>query len=424
MKQKLAANSLRALTIRVVVFALLAGPSSFLAAEQWLEFRGGDGSGHSTAVGLPETWSVDDNVLWRSEIPGQGWSSAVSDGKHIYLTTAIPAEEGNAYALALICLDAQSGKSVWQTKVFGQSDDSPKIHKKNTYASPTPIIAGDRIVVHFGHEGTACVSTKGDLLWENRELKYPPVHGNGGSPVIVKDRIIFSCDAGSNPFVAGLDFNSGKLLWKTARSADATRKFSFSTPLVLNLNGETQIVSPGSDAVCGYDLDGNEIWKVRYDGYSVVPKPVFANGLIYVCTGFNQPSLLAIRPGGEGDVTETHVEWSIKAQVPHTPSVIVVEDLLFMVSDKGVISCLEASSGEQVWRDRLDGNGFSASPIFGDGKIYFTSEDGVTSVVRPTREFSVIAKNKIEERTLASIGIVDQSLLLRTDAALYRISAK
>lgn len=391
-------------------------------AADWTEFRGGNDAGRAQATDLPVTWTTKENIQWRTELPGQGWSSAVTSDGQVFLTAAVPIDGTAEFNLDVICLEGKSGDILWQTTALRQSSPSPKIHNKNTHASPTPVIVGERIVVHFGHQGTACLDRRGNIIWRNRELNYPPVHGNGGSPVVVEGRVIFSCDAASNPFMAALSLDDGKLLWKTQRSVEADRKFSFSTPVVVDWKGKTQIVSAGSDAVWSYDIDGEELWRVRYSGYSVVPKPVFINGLVYVCTGFNQPSLLAIRPNGRGDATDTHLEWSTKSQVPHTPSLLVTTEHIFMVSDRGVATCLDAQTGEEIWQERLAGKGFSASPILADGKIYFTSEDGVTTVLTAGSVFEKIAENKIDEKTLASIGVVDNSLLLRTEAALYRIT--
>jgi outer membrane protein assembly factor BamB len=405
----------------LVVIAFILAPISILAGD-WTEFRGGNDAGQAEASDLPVMWSETKNIQWRTELPGLGWSSAVTSDGFVFLTAAVPVEDSTEQDLVVIAMDEKTGDIAWQTTALKQAAPAPKIHNKNSHASPTPVIVGDRIVVHFGHQGTACLDLRGKVIWRNRELKYPPVHGNGGSPVVVDGKVIFSCDAASDPFIAALSLDDGDLLWRTARSIDAERKFSFSTPVVIEWKGQTQIVTAASDGVFAYGLDGQELWRVRYSGYSVVPKPVFRNGFVYVCTGFNQPSLLAIRPGGKGDSTDTHLEWSIKGQVPHTPSLLVTQDLLFMVSDGGIASCLEAQTGDEIWVERLKGRGFSASPILADGKIYFTSEDGVTTVIKESRNFEQLGVNTIKEKTLASIGVVDNSLLLRTEAALYRIS--
>ncbi len=400
--------------------SIIAG--RMLAAADWHEFRGGSKAGHATSDLLPETWSATDNVDWRIELPGQGWSSPVTNQGRIYLTAATPTDEPNSYELSVLCHSVVDGSIHWKTPIFHQGENSPKIHQKNSHASPTVVVTGKRLIVHFGHQGTACLDLSGKVIWRHQDVQYSPVHGNGGSPIVVDGKVIFSCDGARDPFVVALDIESGQPIWRTPRSVEADRKFSFSTPTIVRWKGQPQIISSGSNAVCAYSVDGNELWKVKYDGYSVIPKPVFANGLIYVCTGFNQPSLLAIRPGGNGDSTESHLAWSVKRQVPHTPSVLVIEDLLYMVSDRGVASCLVAESGEEVWQERLAGKGYSASPLFADGKIYFTSEDGITTVVRPGRQFTKVAENDLGERTLASLGVVDNSILIRTEAALYRIT--
>jgi outer membrane protein assembly factor BamB len=278
--------------------------------------------------------------------------------------------------------------------------------------------------VHFGHQGTACFDLRGKPIWKNRELSYPPVHGAGGTPILVGEALIFSCDGGSDPFITALHCETGTVLWKTPRQTDAAKKFSFSTPTLITLDGQQQVVSVGSNMVCGLEpATGREIWQVRFDGYSVIPKPIFEHGLIYVCTGYNTPSLLAIRPNGKGDLTDTGVVWTATRGVPHTPSLLLVNDLLFMVSDKGVASCLEAKTGKQVWQERLGGD-FSASPLYSDGRVYFCNEEGTTFVVKASRTFEKLAENSIGERTLASFGVSGNSLLIRGDKHLFRIGAK
>lgn len=298
-------------TLCLAVFlCTLAGPAG---AADWYRFRGPSGDGHADVTGLPLQWSNTQNVSWKQTIPGQGWSSpVVSDGR-IFLTAAVPLGDGDQpdYSLRLLSLDARSGKELGSCEIFVQDGKTaPKIHQKNSHASPTPIIEGDRVYVHFGHQGTACLTLDGDIMWKRSDLKYNPVHGNGGSPVLVDDALIFSCDGGDNPFVVALDKANGETIWKTPRVTDSSRKFSFTTPLPIEVNGRMQVVSPGSGAVCSFDVvTGKELWRGDYgDGYSVIPKPVFAHGLVFVCSGYNRQVLYAIRPDGSGNVTDTHVE--------------------------------------------------------------------------------------------------------------------
>lgn len=411
-----------ALTTCLILFA------ACLEAADWPLFRGPDGNGHAQARGLPSAWDATTNVTWKTPLPGQGWSSPVVVSGKIYLTAAVPRENGSEgdFSLRTFCLNAVDGKLIWDTEVFQQdAATAPKIHGKNSHASPTPVVDGERIFVHFGHQGTACLDLQGRILWSETSLKYPPVHGNGGTPILVGNALIFSCDGGQEPFLVALDRDQGKILWKVPRESDATKKFSFSTPTLITVQGQPQVISPGSNVVSALDpRDGREIWRVRYDGYSVIPKPVFGHGLIYVCTGYNTPSLLAIRVDGHGDVTDSHVVWSVKKAVPHTPSLLLVGDELYMVSDGGVASCLDAHTGKVHWQERL-GGGFSASPIYADGKIFFQNEEGDGTVIRPGTTFELLEKkNSLQERTLASYAVVDQTLFIRTDQHLFRIEAK
>ena len=391
----------------------------------WPQFRGPRGDGQAEARNLPHQWGPEKNVAWRTEVPGKGWSSPSLAGGRIYLTSAVPVDPGSASGdveLRALCYDAAGGKLVWSKTVFVQSSKTaPPIHRKNSHASPTPLVAGNRIFVHFGHQGTACLSTDGKVLWTNRELVYPPVHGNGGSPVLVDGLLIFSCDGASDPFVVGLDAESGKVRWKYSRPTDSVKKFAFSTPAVITVAGRKQVISPGSGMVNALDPQtGEEIWRVTYEGYSVIPQPAFGNGLVYLSTGYDKPQMIAIRPDGRGDVTDTHVVWILEKGAPHTPSPLVVGNELYLVSDSGIASCVDAKTGKAVWEERVPG-GYSASPIFADGKIYIVNEDGAGTVFRPGRKFEKLGENGFGERTLASYAVGDGAIFVRTEEALYRV---
>jgi outer membrane protein assembly factor BamB len=395
-------------------------------ADDWPEFRGPTGQGIVRDGRLPVEWGKTKNVAWKQKVPGRGWSSPVVAGGYIYLTSAVPVRgrPTNDQSLEALCLEARTGKLVWQREVFRQDGKkAPRPHTKNTHASPTPLVHDGRLYVHFGHQGTACLDLAGKVLWRNDGLKYEPVHGNGGSPILVDDALVFSCDGGDAAFVAALDRTTGRVLWKTDRDTDAFKKFSFSTPLVITVRGQQQVISPGSEMVGAYDpKTGRELWRVRYGGYSVVPRPVFGHGLVFVCTGYEVPSLLAIRPGGQGDVTGTNVAWSTRKAVPHTPSPVLVGDDLYLVSDTGVASCLDARTGKVHWQRRIGGN-YSASPLYADGKVYFQAEEGTAVVIRAAREFKQLARNDLGERTLASYAAADDALFIRTQEHLYRIEA-
>ncbi|GIW82242.1 MAG: serine/threonine protein kinase [Gemmatales bacterium] len=392
--------------------------------EEWPDFRGPTGQGISSATKIPATWSDTENVAWKTPIPGSGWSSPILFQGRVYLTTAIE-QPNRDQSLAALAVDLKTGKILWQKEVFRQdARTAPRIHRKASHANPTPITDGDKLFVHFGHQGTACLDFEGNIVWRNNRIRYAPVHGNGGTPVLVNDLLVFSCDGSDKQFVVALAKDTGQIEWQTNRETSALKKFAFCTPLVITVDGRKQIVSPGAGLVAAYDpRSGKEIWRVRYgNGYSVVPRPVFGHGLVYVCTGFDTAKLLAIRPTGKGDVTDSHVAWSYDTGIPRTSSLLLFENELYMVSDFGVAQCLDAKSGRLLWRERL-GGGFSASPLYADGKIFFPAENGVCTVIRPGKKFVRLARNTLPERTFASFAVMDGALIIRTEKHLYRIQS-
>lgn len=408
--------------------AFVVSFATALYAENWPEFRGPTGQGLSSATGLPVKWSATENVTWKQPVPGKGWSSPILLEGKLYLTTAVPLDEERGTAgpqsLRTLCLAADTGKTLWDTEVFQQTAPGVKIHGKNSHASPTPIANGKHLFVHFGTHGTACLDLEGKIVWKNQELKYAPVHGNGGSPVLINGLLVLSCDGGDQQFVVAMDAATGEIRWKTPREENGPKKFAFCTPLVIEVAGKPQIVSVGANSVSGFDpQDGKQIWKVRYEGYSVVPRPVYGHGLLFMSTSYDNPTFLAIRPDGTGDVTDTHVEWTMKKGAPHNPSPLLVGDELYLMSDNGIATCLDARTGRQYWQQRIGGN-FSASPLYADGKIYFQSEDGEGIVIQAGTTFEELSRNPIGERTLASYAVGDKALFIRSDKHLNRIEQK
>ncbi len=399
-----------------------------LEAAEWTEFLGPRGDGISEVTSLPVKWAESENIVWKTPVPGVGWSSPVVAANRVYLTTAVPTgdEADKRHSLRAVCIDAGTGAIIWDTEVFHhEPNETVEFHQKNSHASPTPILEGDNLYVHFGSHGTACLTTAGKIVWTTKELKYAPQHGNGGSPAIAGELLIICCDGKDIQYVAGLRKDSGKLAWKTDRDTKPARGFSFCTPTIIEVNGEQQAICPGSSAVFAYEPGtGKEIWRVDYgDGYSVVPRPQYANGLVYVCSGFGDEQVFAIDPTGRGNVTSTHVKWSTKKLTPKSPSFLLTGPHLFMVSDSGIASCLNAMTGEHIWQERLGGN-FSASPFYAAGRVYFQSETGTTTVVEATGEYRELAKNQIGDgmtRTFASFAVVDDDILLRSESHLYRI---
>jgi outer membrane protein assembly factor BamB len=408
------------------VLFVVFGPVA--SAADWTQFRGSDSSGVGEAKNLPSEWNAETNVAWKAEIPGSGWSSPSLFKDRLYLTTAVPAEKGSgtgAVSLRALCIDAQTGKLVWDREIFEQPAAAPKIHSKNSHASPTPIVASNRVYVHFGHQGTACLDLGGKLVWKNEDIEYAPVHGNGGSPVLVAGHLIFSCDGATGPFVVALDAKTGREKWRFAREADSAKRFAFSTPAVIEVHGQKQVITPGAGVVNALDpATGSEIWRVTYDGYSVIPQPVFGHGLVFLSTGYDSPKLLAIRPDGEGDVTETHVAWKLDAGAPHTPSPLLVGDELYLIADRGVATCLDARTGEEHWQERVGGN-YSSSPLYADGKIFLQSEEGATVVLAAGTTFEKLGDTGFAgERTLASYAIGDNTMFIRTENNLYRVQQR
>lgn len=404
-----------------VMFASVLASTNYTVAGDWPEFRGPNAQGFFSGQ-LPTSWSKQTNIKWRCELPGSGWSSPIVVGKQIFLTAAIPTE-ASGYQLCLLSVDADSGKLTSNVTVFESAKDAPKIHQKNSHASPTPVFDGQRLYLHFGHQGSACCTLDGQVVWKNSDLFYPPVHGNGGSPVITSELMIFTRDGADISRVTALDKATGRLAWEVERKVNAERSFSFCTPLLIEAAGKKQLIVPGSDVVQSLDpTTGDEIWRVRYSGFSVVPRPVYESGLVFVATGFMQASLLAIDPSGQGDVTDSHLRWSVKSGVPKTASFVANGGLLTMVSDNGVVTCLQSATGKELWKQRIGGD-FSTSLLQASQRLYAISETGVCTVMElDPNSPSVVATNDLQERTLASPAVIEQDLLVRTASAIYRIS--
>ncbi|MBI1789123.1 MAG: PQQ-binding-like beta-propeller repeat protein [Acidobacteria bacterium] len=407
-------------------FLLALGLSAAALAEDWPQFRGPTGQGHSTERGLPLEWSERKNIVWKTPVPGRGWSSPAILGDRIWITTATEPEGiaalGNVIlrgrSLRAIALDRETGRIVVNVEVL-RLTDAGAMHAKNSHASPTPVLEGDRVYVHFGAHGTAALSSSGQIVWKTR-LPYDHLHGTGGSPVLYGDLLILSCDGVDVQYVVALDKRTGQIRWKTPRKG----YMAFSTPLVIRAAGRDQVVSPGAYRTVAYDPEtGREIWSVSYgDGFSNVPRPVYGQGLVFLCSGFNQADLLAVRPDGAGDVTASHVAWRSRRSIPLTPSPLVAGEELYIVSDNGIATCFDARTGKVNWRERLEGS-HSASPLFAEGRIYFLNEDGESVVIEAGKVFRKLSMNKLDGATLASMAVSGGSLFVRGEKYVYRIAA-
>jgi outer membrane protein assembly factor BamB len=397
--------------------AIVALASLSPAAQEWRQFRGPTGQGIAEGTDLPVNWSETTNIAWKVPVPGRGWSSPVIARGRVWLTTALPV--GRDASLRLLSFDAASGAAAQDIEVV-RLQRAELLNAKNSHASPTPVLDDERVYVHFGAHGTAAVALDGTIAWKARH-GCETQHGNGGSPVLHAGLLIFTCDGFDTAYIVALDARTGKQRWKTMRREPWSQ--AYATPLVIRVGDTDQLISPGAYYAGAYDpATGKEIWRVRYDdGFSNVPRPVFANGLVFIATGFQQPAMIAVRPDGKGDVTRSHLAWRVARAAPFTPSPIAFGDHLYMVNDVGILTCIEATSGKILWQQRVPGN-YSSSPLLAQGLIYLSSEEGVTTVFRPGPSFQMVAVNRLDGEMLASIAVAGQSFYIRTAEHLYRVA--
>ena len=391
-----------------------------LSAGEWPQFRGPNSDGHAAGPATPIQWSDTKNVAWKAPVPGLGWSSPVVSNGQVFLTTAVPRGEG--LSLRVMAFDVGTGNVIWDREVLAV-DKAPAIHAKNSHASPTPIVRDGALYVHFGTLGTARLAVAdGSIQWISRELVYAPVHGSGGSPVFANGKLFIVCDGSSQPFVAAVDAETGKLAWKTPRSVAARVSHSFATPALVKVDGKTQVLAPGPDHLAAYDpATGHELWRVQAPGWSVVPQPVIGHGLVIYNHDYDHPELIAVKLGGAGDVTESHIVWRLQRGAPSSPSPLLVGNELYFVSDNGIASCVNAKTGERHWSERLGGN-YSASPVFANDKILFLNEDGLATWIEPGQQFTLSTTNEVPGRTFATPAFADGAMFLRTDEHLYKIA--
>lgn len=389
----------------------------------WPSFRGPRGDGTSDASELPREWGEGRNVRWKTAIHGRGWSTpAVRDGR-IWLTTA--AEDGRV--LSALSVDRETGRVLHDLRIFEVESPQPLGNPVNSYASPSPALDEARAYVHFGSYGTASLDAgTGRTLWTRRDLPCDHFRGPGSSPVLFGDLLILTFDGFDVQYLAALDRRTGETVWRTPRSfdfgdMDGDLRKAYSTPAFFETDGVPSMVSSGAKATYAYDpRTGRELWRVRYDGFSNASMPVRAGGIILVNTGFGKADLLAVRPGGAGDVTETHVVWSCTQGVPLKPSPIVAGGRVYLFGDSGIATCIDAATGAIVWKERLGGS-FSASPILGAGRIYVPDEEGTTTVIRPGERCEILARNRLDAGCMASPATSGRSIILRTRTHLYRI---
>lgn len=428
-------------------------PCLLQAGSVWPEFRGPQGNGIVSEGRAPQRWSETENVTWKTPLPGKGWSSPVVADGQIWVTSAVEVEATEdekiamlraagveerkfkelqtkkAVTLKALCVDLQSGAVRREIDLASITSPSP-IHHFNSYASPTPVIDGGHVICHFGAFGTFCLNRQdGALVWK-QAIEIEHGVGPGSSPILHQDKVILICDGTDQQFVAALNKDTGKEVWRTPRppmdAETGDRMKSYCTPVVLtDARGREQIVCVAAQWVTALHPDtGTELWRLRHGtGFSVVPRPVHGNGLLYFCTGYGKPQLWAVRTDGDGDVTQTHVVWTELKRIPAKPSPLLNGSDLFVTDDAGIVSCFDAADGSLRWQERIGGN-FTASPILAGGKLYFAGESGKVTLIEPSAAFQISAENQIDGKLMASPVVVDGALLLRSDEALYRIDEK
>lgn len=440
--------------VRLACQILMVGMCGLMGAGavagDWPQFRGPDGQGHAETSGLPLEWSEKQNVAWKTEIPGKGWSSPVIEGDQIWMTTSLTEDVSEAerkklqekvtnsqpvsivgrLSLRAVCVDRKSGKLRADVELISLKYPQPT-HTLNSFASPTPVIRDGRLYCHFGTYGTACLDTaSGKVVWTNRDLQIEHQNGPGSTPVLWKNLLIFHCDGIDEQYIVALDVKTGKVVWKTDRSGElrdnVEMKKAYGTPLVVEISGRPQLISPAADWLYSYDPEtGEELWKLNYGvlGFSNVPRPIIGHGMIYICTSFVKSQLLAIRYDDLQEGETPRITWRYTQQVPAMSSPLLVGDAIYFVSDQGgIATCLDAHSGELLWRNRLGGN-FAASPLAVDGRVMFFSREGETTVIKPGAKFRKLATNQLDGTHMASPAAVDGALFLRTESALYRIES-
>lgn len=398
-----------------------------MASENWPSFRGPAGDGHTQAKTLPLSWSESENVTWQTPLPGTGWSSPVIWGDRIWMATAT--EEGKS--LRAVSVNKETGRLVHDIELF-RVEAPEAIHKLNSHASPTPVIDDSRVYFFFGMYGAACLDLKtGAVIWKNKDL--PHDHGKNGpgsSPILYENLLILTCDGTEKRYVTALDRLTGRRVWTTQRSNASQMegkvgdlKKAYHTPSVIQVNGHDELITMGAFRVSALNpKNGAELWWVDIPGFSNVTRPVYRHGLIFLATGFMKPEFWAIRPGGSGDVTQTHVAWKVTRQAPQKPSPLVIGEEVYMISDNGIVTCMDARSGVIHYSERLGGE-FSASPLAVKDRIYFFDQEGVTSVVASGKEFKVLARSTIGDGFMASPAVSGEALYLRSKSRLYRIEA-
>jgi len=401
----------------------------------WSEFRGPTANGHApNSEGAPIRWSEEEGVRWKTEIPLIGWSSPAIVGNQIWLTTS-PKEGHDFYAVQV---NADTGQIVYNERIFHVEDDQQESlnNEVNSFASPTPVVEEGRVYVHFGTYGTACIDTlTKEILWKRDDINIRHLRGPGASPVLFEDFLILNMDGLDHQFQIALDKNTGETKWTTSRSVvwndfdkngkivrEGDMRKSYTTPVLTEVNGEPLMISPGSFAFYGYDpRNGREVFKLRHGVYTPGMRPIIHNNIMYAFAGYESAFFLAARIDGTGDVTDTHEVWRIKGRhLSLIPSPTIVDDRLYLTSDKGTLFCLDPKTGEEIWTHRLGGS-YTASAVYAGGNLYCFNTQGKTTIIKPGPVPEEIAENRLDDGCMATPAMIGNSLVIRTKTHLYRI---
>jgi hypothetical protein len=425
-------------------------PGLGVAADSWPQFRGPAGDGRAGSDTVPIEFGETQHVTWKTALPGRAWSSPVVAEGLIWVTTAVervPSEEervallresgieeqkikqlaiAKSIELQLLAVDLESGSLQRVVPLTTIARPDP-IHALNSYASPTPVIDGPNIHCHFGTYGTFCVDrASGRVLWK-RELPLEHGVGPGSSPLVHGPLLVLIQDGMDRQYVTALDKQTGDTIWEQDRpemdAPDGDQKKSYCTPIAITDKlGREQLICMGSQWMVSYQPQtGEEIWRVYHGkGFSVVPRPVHQDGVVYFATGFGKPELWAVRVDGDGDVTQSHVLWTVLQGIPAKPSPLLHEGLIYVISDSGVASCFDIDAGREVWKQRIGGD-YSSSPTLAGGHIYIGSQDGKVTVIEPGPEGRIVAENQLAGQIMASPAVVGGAMVWRTDTAIYRI---
>lgn len=408
--------------LMLIAALALGGALPTLAVENWPQFRGPRGDGVTPETGLPVTWSESQNVRWKTAIHGRAWSSPVIWDNQIWMTTA--PEDGKE--LFAVCVDRETGRIVHDKRVF-EIAEPQFCYPLNSYGSCTPVIEGHRVWVHFGVHGTACLDTAtAEVLWTRQDLPCDHHRGPASSPIVYGDLLVVAYDGFDVQYVVAFDKRTGQTVWRRDRNIDygsdnGDVKKAYGTAKVIEVDGRPQLVYPSAGATIAYEPStGEEIWRINHGGMNANMPPIYQDGRLFLNTASGGFNLFAMRVGGRGDVTKTAVEWKCVQGVPKRSSVSVVGDLVFMVSEAGVATVLDATTGKAIRQQRLEGE-FSSSPLVGDGHVYVSNQDGLSFVFSADRNFELLATNQLDAGCMASPAVYGKAIYLRTKTHLYRL---